>query len=185
MVAVTKEFTVNEATGCYWHPMVETGLRCNRCRRHICTQCARRSPVGYKCPACVRNIQDKYFNGKWWDYLVAPLIAWPLSTLAAFFFTYLLGGIGWFSWFLSITTAPVVAGLIAESVRWTVRRRRSRYLAHVVAACLILAVIPFLLVPLPLMDFLSGVVGNLYGYGFIEPGILVFVGTGTIMARLR
>ena len=37
---------------CTYHPNVETGLRCTRCGKPICPQCAVRSPVGLRCPDC-------------------------------------------------------------------------------------------------------------------------------------
>lgn len=47
---------------CYRHPEVETGLRCNRCNQPICPQCARRSPVGFRCPDCVADVQKRYYS---------------------------------------------------------------------------------------------------------------------------
>jgi hypothetical protein len=37
---------------CSYHPNVMTGLRCSRCGRPICPQCAVRTPVGLRCPDC-------------------------------------------------------------------------------------------------------------------------------------
>lgn len=37
---------------CSYHPNVVTGLRCSRCGRPICPQCAVRTPVGLRCPDC-------------------------------------------------------------------------------------------------------------------------------------
>jgi hypothetical protein len=37
---------------CTYHPNVQTGLRCTRCGKPICPQCAVRSPVGLRCPDC-------------------------------------------------------------------------------------------------------------------------------------
>lgn len=37
---------------CSYHPNVMTGLRCNRCGKPICPQCAVRTPVGFRCPDC-------------------------------------------------------------------------------------------------------------------------------------
>lgn len=162
---------------CYRHPQVETGLRCNRCNKFICPQCAQRTPVGFRCPDCIREQEDKYYSGGNSDYLIAAFIAFPLSLIAAAVFTFILGRIGWF--FLSIIigffAAPAAAGFIAEAVRWGVSRRRSRYLRHVVSGCLILATVPFLL-----LFLLSG---NFFG--MIAPGMLIFLGTATISARLR
>jgi hypothetical protein len=37
---------------CSYHPDVMTGLRCSRCGKPICPQCAVRTPVGLRCPEC-------------------------------------------------------------------------------------------------------------------------------------
>ena len=172
---MTTEHPTTEATVCYRHPTTETGLRCNKCGRYICTKCAIRTPVGYTCPECVRKQEDKFYTGNLGDYIIAVVIALPLSVIAALLFSFVIGGIGWFSWIIAFFVAPMVGGVIAEAVRWGVKKRRSRYLAHTVAGCLIVALLPFIA-----MILLSGAL-----MGLIVPGILLFLGTGTIMARLR
>jgi hypothetical protein len=160
---------------CYRHPQVETALRCNRCNKPICPKCARRTPVGFRCPDCIREQEDKYYSGGNLDYLIAAAITFPLSLIAAGLFTFLLSGL-WFFWSIMISffVAPAIAGFIAEAVRRGVGRRRSRYLGRIVAACLILATLPFLLLAL-----LGGVGGA------IAPAIFLFLGTTTVLARLR
>lgn len=37
---------------CSYHPGTMTGLRCGRCGKPICPQCAVRTPVGLRCPEC-------------------------------------------------------------------------------------------------------------------------------------
>jgi hypothetical protein len=162
---------------CYRHPQTETGLRCNRCNKFICTKCAQRTPVGFRCPECIREQENRYYTGGNVDYVIAAVVAFPLSLIAAALFTLILGRMGWF--FLSIiigfAAAPVAAGFIAEAVRWAVGRRRSRYLSHVVIGCLVLGTAPFLLLFL--------LAGNFFG--MIMPGMLIFLGSATISARLR
>jgi hypothetical protein len=172
----TDPVEANQAvTVCYRHPDIETGLRCNRCGKPICAKCAVRTPVGFRCPDCVREQQDKFYTGGNLDYVVAVVIALPLSLIAAGVFTFIIGNFGFFSWFISFIAAPVVGGMIAETVRWAVRRRRSRYLGGLTAACLVLGAIPFIV-----MTLLSG-----NWFGLVAPGILLFLGAGTIVARLR
>lgn len=162
-------------TFCYRHPDTETSLRCNRCGKPICAKCAVRTPVGFRCPDCVREQQDKFYTGGDLDYVIAVAVALPLSLIAAAIFTFIIARIGFFSWIISFIAAPAAGGVIAEAVRKAVSRRRSRHLSTVVAACLVLGVAPFLLL------MLFG--GNLFG--LIVPGILLFFGVGTIIARLR
>lgn len=167
--------TAEQPTVCYRHPNTETGLRCNKCDRYICIKCAKRTPVGYTCPECVRQQENKYFTGNVSDYLIAAVIAFPLSLITAALFAFLISGIGWFSWLISFFVAPLITGGIAELVRRAVGRRRSRYLGHTVAGSLILATAPFIVLMLIASNF----------WGLIPPAILLFMGTGTIMARLR
>jgi hypothetical protein len=52
----------DETTYCEKHPDRETSLRCNKCGRLMCSDCAVLTPVGYRCKECVRGIQAAYFN---------------------------------------------------------------------------------------------------------------------------
>jgi hypothetical protein len=162
-------------TVCYRHPDVETSLRCNRCGNPICVRCAVRTPVGFRCPDCVRQQQSKFYTGNWPDYIIAVAVALPLSLIAGAIFTFVIAGIGFFSWIISFIAAPATGGIIAEAVRWAVGRRRSRHLNTLVAACLVLGVAPFLIFMLVRGGW----------FGLVAPGILLFLGTGTIIARLR
>lgn len=160
---------------CYRHPEIETGLRCNKCGKYICTKCAQRTPVGFRCPDCIREQENKYYTGGNMDYVIAAVIALPLSLVAAWVFTFILGGFGFFTLLIAFFAAPFAAGIIAEGVRWGVGRRRSRYLRHVVVACLVLATVPFMLMMLFAGAF----------FALITPSMLIFLGAATITARLR
>ena len=160
---------------CYRHPDTETALRCNRCNKYICAKCAVRTPVGFRCPDCIREQEGKYYTGGNVDYIIAAVIAFPLSLIVTGLFTSILGGFGFFTLIIGFFVAPAATGAIAEAVRWGVRKRRSRYLRHVVIGCLVLATAPFIVIVLINGRF----------FGLIAPGLLLFLGIAAISARLR
>ncbi len=43
---------------CYRHPDRETWVRCGRCDRPICPQCAMQGPVGLRCRDCGKPVRD-------------------------------------------------------------------------------------------------------------------------------
>lgn len=130
---------------CYVHPTRATSLRCNNCNRPICASCAVRTPTGYRCRECVKGQQKVFNTAEWYDYILGFVIAGTLSGAAAFLVT-LIGGIGFFGWFLIAAGAPTAAVVIAEGVRAATRRRRSRPLFITVAAGVVLGALPVILV---------------------------------------
>lgn len=105
---------------CANHPNRETTLRCNRCEKPICTKCAVLTPVGYRCPECVRGQQRVFDTARSADGLIAAVISAAAVGVAGFILSYL--------GFWSLIVAPVVGGGIAEVIRRAVGRRRSRRL---------------------------------------------------------
>ena len=105
---------------CANHPNRETTLRCNRCEKPICAQCAVQTPVGYRCKDCVRGQQKVFDNSIAIDYPIAAIVSIAGVGIA----TALLDFLGFWGLFV----APIVGGGIAEIIRWAVRRRRSRRL---------------------------------------------------------
>jgi hypothetical protein len=175
-LAQQRAVAVNAGVGvCYRHPETETGLRCNRCNKFICPKCAVRSPVGFRCPDCIREMEDKYYTGGNTDYIIAAVIAFPLSLLVAALSFYLLRSVGFFQLLIAFFLFPAVAGFIAEAVRWGVGKRRSRYLRHVVVGCLVAATLPFIIVGLLTFGI----------FGAIMPAMFIFLGSGAISVRLR
>lgn len=162
---------------CYRHAEVETGLRCNRCNNFICPKCAKRTPVGFRCPDCIYELEDKYYSGGYLDYAIAVGVALPLSAFAAGAFSFLLGSITFLGWILCFILAPVVSGGIAEAVRWAVSKRRSRYLGYTVAACIVSCSLA-----LGIFLFLAS---NFNFFVLIPSGTLIVVGAPTAAARLR
>jgi hypothetical protein len=173
--------SVTESLVCANHPQTPTALRCNKCGKPICSRCAVRTPVGYRCRECVRGQQQIFETALWYDYVIAAVIAAPLAALGSF-----VTALGWF---FVIFLAPVVGGAIAELVRAGVRRRRGRYLSLVAAGAFVAGCLPLVL------GALLGLTLGLFGgqtraaggslFGMISSAIYVFVGASTLYARLR
>ena len=119
---------------CANHPDVETMLRCNRCNKPICSQCAVLTEIGYRCQACIRNQQKTFETAKAIDYPLAFVVAAALSFLGGL----VLPRLSFFVIFL----APIAGTIIAEAVRFVVRKRRARNLFIIAAAGSLLGSLP-------------------------------------------
>lgn len=74
--------TNSEVQFCYRHPDKETRLGCSRCGRPICTKCAQKSHVGYRCPDCHYELQSRHYKaGVYVNPLVVPQVR-PVLTYA-------------------------------------------------------------------------------------------------------
>jgi len=129
---------------CYVHPDRETTLRCNNCNRPICASCAIRTPTGYRCKECVRGQQKTFDTSEWSDYILGFITAGFLSGIASFLVT-LIGGIGFIGWIIVIAGAPTAAMVIAEAVRYVVRKHRSKNLFITVSVGVVLGALPVIL----------------------------------------
>ncbi len=154
---------------CYVHPNRETLLRCNRCDRPICSSCAVRTPTGYRCKECVRGHQRVFDTARWIDYPLAILAAGGLSYLGS----RLVSMLGFFT----ILVAPIAGVIIAEVVRWLIRKRRSRLLFQLVAIAVAAGALPLLLINLLMM-----VQGVAQGFSFIQVGLLSVIWQGVYAA---
>ena len=164
---------MTETLYCYNHPTRETSLRCNNCNRPICASCAVRTPTGYRCKECVRERQKSFDTSEWQDYMLGFITAGFLSGIAAFLVT-LVGGIGFFGWFLIAAGAPTAAVAIAEAVRTVTKRRRSRSLFITVSVGVVLGALPVILFQL--------FIGNLFGILFQV--IYLVIATPVVYTRL-
>ena len=164
---------------CYRHPDRHTSLRCYSCGRPICSRCAVKTPVGYRCPDCIREAEAVFFTARPLDYLLAVLVALPLSVLAGYLVT--LFGRGFFFIIIIFFVGGAIGGLIAGAASRVAGRRRGRYLPHVVAAAVILgAFLPSLPVLLALAF------GNLAALGrLLIPGIYAFVAASAAFYRMK
>lgn len=110
---------------CANHPQRKTNLRCNRCGKPICSTCARPTPVGYRCPECIREQEDAFFSANLLDYGLAALVSLPLALISGIIATW----IGFFVIFL----AAFAGSLIGRVAFRAARRHRGRWLPHTVA----------------------------------------------------
>ncbi|MFW5940195.1 MAG: hypothetical protein ACOCXI_00225 [Chloroflexota bacterium] len=166
-----------EVLYCYRHPQRETGLRCYTCNRPICTSCAQHTPVGYRCPQCIREAQDVFFEAGILEYVLGIAVALLLGLIAG----YIAPRIGFFVIFIG----PAAGTLIGRLAFRAARRRRGRYLPHLVAA--MVAIGGFLPVGLPLLlaMFTGGVSVGRLGFGLLWPAIYVFLATGAAYYQMK
>ena len=145
-----------ETLYCYIHPTRETTLRCKRCERPICTSCAVGTPTGYMCKDCVRERKKSFENSEWYDYILGFIVAGILSGVAAFLVS-LIGGFGFFGWFLIAAGAPTAGVAIAEGVRAVTRKRRSKSLFITVAVGVVVGALPMILFQLFIFNNIFGI----------------------------
>ena len=124
--------------------VAEVGLRCNRCGKPIEAHNAIRTPVGYRCRECVREVEEKYFTASSLNYITAIAVALPLASIAAFLVATLLGG-GLFSFLIALFVSPTLGTFVGTMAFRAAGKNRGRYLPHAMAACIGLGAIPALL----------------------------------------
>lgn len=168
-----------EVTHCTWHPDRETRLRCNRCGRPMCTECAVRHPVGLRCKECIKETRSPIYNVAVRDYLIAGVVGIFLSTVAGLIMP-VVGGFGFIGWFLAFAIGPAVGAGIADLMSRVVRKR-GRGLGILAGACLVLGVM------------LGGLIMTRHPLGAfaflfqLQIGTLIYLvlGVGAAVARLR
>ena len=159
-------------TTCYYHPDVETSLRCNNCDKLICPKDAVLMDIGYRCKDCVRDHQKKFDTAEWQDYLVIFFVTGTLSFLGSLLISIIPGSFKFFTIFIS----PAIGGGIAEIARRSVGNRRSNRLFQLATAAALLGSLPLLLVTI-FVGF------NLWG--LIFQGYYTFSVTSALAYRLR
>jgi hypothetical protein len=173
---------------CANHPSTETLLRCYRCGKPICIKCVRRTPVGLICKECLGNQQAGFYTAAPVDYLIAAA-AGGLVSIAGGAIAALIG-----FFLFEIFYAPFAGGIIAEIIRYAIRRHRGRYMWLVACAMVVIGGIIgagffplisilgrgnllFALAALPALAFRA-----LFNLGFL---IYLVLATGTVYTRLR
>jgi hypothetical protein len=156
---------------CANHPDRATTLRCNRCEKPICSQCAILTPVGYRCKECVRGQQAIFETARPVDYPVAAILSAVGVALGAALLNYL--------GYWGLLLAPVAGGGLAEVVRWAVRRRRGRRLPLVAAIGGALGVLPLVLCASGLLPLFRAL--DVGGLGAVAFSILWPIADGAII----
>jgi hypothetical protein len=169
-----------ERLTCTVHPDRETLLRCNRCNRPMCSECAVLTPTGYRCRECVRGQQKVFETTATRDLMVGVIIALVIS----FAGSYIARVMQFFTFFI----APIVGLLIVEVIRWAVKRRRSRLLAQLSAGAAFVGALPLLgMVLINLVLVLTGnSLTSTTGYLLAALWQVVYAGlvTSTVYRRL-
>ena len=143
-ISATAERPIENDEGalrCYRHPNNPTRLRCNRCDRPICTQCATATSVGLRCPECARGPRPVMYQTD--TSILVPAIgggiaaAVVIGVVWGMLNTAGLGRAGavynWGFWF------SLVLGFgVAEAVSFLAKRRRGQTLQAVGIACVLL-----------------------------------------------
>ncbi len=175
---------MTERLTCANHPRVETQLRCNKCGKPICTECAVRTPVGYRCRACVNAQQRAFYAGfRPSHYAVAALVALPLSLVAG----WMIPRLGWYA----IILGPVAGGGIAEAAHWAIQRRRGEYTWLVVCGSIVVGALPIVVLSLfSLLGAGAAIPRSLrpLGAGLLRLlwlGVYLLTAVGAAYARLR
>jgi MFS family permease len=133
--------TEAEVLYCANHPTTETLLRCNKCGKPICMKCAKLTDVGYRCNDCIRSQQKVYFNAQSWDNPIAFVVSFLVALVATPIVSAVLAFSGFFGWIFAFIAGPSAGGLLSQIIRWSVGKRRGRYLSYFAIAGIILGMI--------------------------------------------
>jgi hypothetical protein len=172
---MTEQETTTTTLVCVNHPNRTTYLRCGRCNDPICPDCAVLTPTGYRCRKCVTSQQKVYNTARWYDYPLSMVIAAAIG----FGGSLIASRLGFFTLFV----APIAGIIVAEAVRFVIRRRRSKRLFQAATAGAIIGGLPLLLISL-LSILLSGR-GSLIGLlPLVWQGLYIFLMASTAYYRL-
>ncbi|MBK6711726.1 MAG: hypothetical protein IPG51_15545 [Chloroflexi bacterium] len=164
---------------CYRHPERDTSLRCYSCNKPICIDCANKTPVGYICPECLYNLEEKFFSATKIDYLLASVVSFILSLLAGFVVVNFGGGFFWV--LIVLFVAGGVGAFVAKLTYRVIGGRRGRYIPHIVATMVIVGVV------IPAFPMLIGILLGGLGalFSLLVPGIYAFVASSSAFYWMR
>jgi hypothetical protein len=159
--------TQNDTLYCYVHPNRPTTLRCTRCERPICAQCAIHTPTGYRCKECVRVQQKVFDTAVWSDYIVAFVVAAIGSGITSGL-VLLVSQI--FFGLLVLFLAPGAGAVIGNLVLRFIQNRRSRRLFLTAVVGMVIGALPALIM-FSLPALLGILLGGFQGLGGLLPAI--------------
>lgn len=164
---------------CANHPERETLLRCNRCDKPICNDCAVLTPTGYRCKECVRGQQRVFETAHTRDIILAAAIALVFSFLGSFIVPVMQ--------FFTIFIAPIVGMIASEVIRRVSQRRRSQLFFRLAAAGAVVGGLPLLangLLNLAEVMARFGIAGIGAFLPLIWQAVYLFLVTSTLYYRL-
>lgn len=155
---------------CANHLDRETTLRCNRCGKPICPDCSVLTDVGYRCRACVNELEKRFYHATPRHVLTSLVAAAILGFVGGVLGVVVAALIG----FWSLLVAFPLAGFVAEGIWRAGARHRARHLNAYAA---------FIVATTGLMGMLIGVLFRPFGllFGLVTLGIMVV----TVYRRLR
>ena len=131
-----------EAFYCEVHPERETMLRCNRCGRLMCTDCAVRHPVGLRCRECVNDTRSPIYkvdaNTTVRTLLATLAVSTPVSLLV-FIFGELVVGFGIFGWIIAFMLGGAIGRAVSELVQRIIPRKRGTRIQQAVGTGIFLS----------------------------------------------
>lgn len=164
---------------CINHPDRETLLRCAKCERPICTECAIRHPVGLRCPECAKLKKVPTYDVPAPYYLRAFGAGLMTSVICSIFVEILP------MFFLSFFAALIAGGIIAEVISRVTRYKRGVGLQIVAGISIILG---YLLGSFSVTVFsFGGMALPLLAASFLNPYYWIYpiITIGVAVTRLR
>ncbi|MEM7533830.1 MAG: hypothetical protein AAF639_16720 [Chloroflexota bacterium] len=125
---------------CANHANKETLLRCNRCDDPICFTCAKQTDVGYRCPTCVRSLEDRFFNANAMDNPIAFVVSFMVAAVTVPIVSAVFNMFFIYGFILAFMVGPAAGGVLVQMVRYTIGRRRGRRIRHFAIAGLVVGV---------------------------------------------
>lgn len=172
-----------EGLTCANHPRVQTGLRCSKCEKPICTACVIQTPVGLRCRECAQLRRIPTYDVSPWQYLQAAGTALGLGLVLGLGWT-LLRGFPVFGFYLSFIIALAIGYVMGEAVSLAANRKRGRGLQVVAAFGVLLS---YLVSRMPLLALVA--VPSLAAAGImralLDPFGLLAVAVGIYLAASR